>query len=80
MSATELKIVWSKKEGDFLIHYPRPEDGRLINNKLIAERLEWGGVEGRDKGWLNYETFNLIDELEKRGYDIKTLKFSVMLK
>lgn len=76
----ELRIVWSKKEGDFLIHYPRPEDGRLINNKILAEQLEWGGLEGKDKGWTNYKTFNLIEELDRRGYDTKTLKFTIKLK
>ena len=40
----------------------------------------WNGIDGKDKGWLNYRTFNLMEELEKRGYDLKTLKFSIKLK
>ena len=80
MEATELKIVWSKKDGDHVIHYPRRCDGSLIQSHICGNNYMWDGIDGKDKGWLNYRTFNLMEELEKRGYDLKTLKFSIKLK
>lgn len=75
-----LKIKYSKKEKDFMIYYPRKCDGSLIQWHLLGNRLIWGGIDGKDKGWANYEEFNLVNELEKRGYDVKTLKFEIKLK
>ena len=42
--------------------------------------LVWGGIDGKDKGWQNFKTFNLKEEFEKRGYDITTLKIEIKLK
>lgn len=74
-----LKVKWSKREEDLIIKYPRRCDGALINY-LFGDILRWAGIDGKDKGWLNYETFNFLKELEKRGYDLTTLKFEVKLK
>lgn len=79
MSDTLLKVKWSKRENDLLISYPRRCDGALMNY-ILGDILTWGGINGVDKGWLNYETFNLRKELEQRGYDITTLKIEVKLK
>lgn len=73
-----LKVRWSKKENDFLITYPRKCDGALMNY-ILGDILKWGGIDGKDKGWLNYKVFNLIEEFKKRGYDTKTLKFEIKL-
>ena len=64
----ELKCYWSKKENDLL--------------------FSWGeGVQKYDGSWLNSwygyhrgfdDTF--LKELESRGYDLTTLKFSVKKK
>lgn len=79
MSDRILKVRWSKKENDLLITYPRRCDGALIYY-LFGDILRWSGIEGKDKGWLNYETFNFLKELKERGYDLTTLKFEVRLK
>lgn len=79
MEGRVLKVRWSKKENDLLITYPRRCDGALVNY-LFGDILRWGGIDGKDKGWLNYETFNFIEELKSRGYDTTTLKFEVRLK
>lgn len=62
-----------------MVHYPRKCDGHLLHNHF-NNVFEWGGIDGKDKGWLNYKDFNFIKELENRGYDITTLKFSIKLK
>jgi hypothetical protein len=74
-----LKVKWSKKENDLMITYPRRCDGALIHY-LFSDILRWAGIEGKDKGWLNYETFNFLKELKERGYDLTTLKFEVRLR
>lgn len=74
-----LKVRWSKKENDLLIYYPRGCDGSLIHY-AFSDILTWGGINGKDKGWLNYKEFNLIKELIERGYDKTTLKFEIKLK
>jgi hypothetical protein len=73
-----LKVYWSEKEKDFIIQYPRRCDGVLIQG-LFNKRLEWGGLDGKDKGWLNYCEFNVVEELIERGYDKKSLKFEIRL-
>lgn len=80
MGENALKVKWSKREKDLLIYYPRGSDGALISSILLDTVYHWGGIDGKYKGWLNYEKFNLVEELEKRGYDIKTLKFEIKLK
>ena len=75
-----LKIRWSKKERDLMIHYPDKCDGALIQHIICGNILQWGGIDGKEKGWLNFESFNLLEELDKRGYNIKTLKFEIQKK
>lgn len=74
-----LKVKWSKKENDLIISYPRRCDGALMNY-LFGDILTWGGLNGSEKGWLNYETFNILKEFKERGYNIETLKFEIKLK
>lgn len=48
-------------------------------NYVLGDILQWGGIDGKENGWLNYKVFNLLDEFKQRGYDIKTLKFEIKL-
>ena len=48
-----LKVKWSKREKDLIIKYTIRCDGALINY-LFGDILQWGGIDGKDKGWLNY--------------------------
>ena len=59
-----IQVKWSKREHDWIIHYPNKPDGWLTH----------GFVRGDDTfpEW--------IKELEQRGYDLTTLKLSVKLK
>ncbi len=57
----KLTYKWSKKEKDFIIHYPRSCDGHLLF--------------GFFEGYTNVKEF--FKELEQRGYDLTTLKFEI---
>jgi hypothetical protein len=63
-----LLVRWSRKENDFLISYPSKPDGHFIFG-LVAN------------GSVRYEVLSsgktFIEELEERGYDIKTLRIQV---
>jgi hypothetical protein len=57
----KLTYKWSKRENDYLINYPRKCDGHLLY--------------GFFEGCMGVKEF--LAELEKRGYDLKTLKFEI---
>lgn len=63
---TELKVNWSKREGDLMFHYPDKKDGMLVH---------WAFTKN-----LSENTLSLLVELEHRGYDLRTLKFSIKKK
>lgn len=57
----KLRVYWNKKEKDLEFWYPYG-----INSK-------------QDGAYLCFEVFNkkFIEEIEKRGYDITSLKFEI---
>lgn len=63
-----LKIKWSKREHDLLCYYPRRCDMALFFNWLGNARYN-----PISKKWDK----SFRQELEERGYDIKTLKFEI---
>ena len=70
METNELKVKWSKKENDHLISFPKSSDGSLIHDYLFYDQYWFGGKSKKA----------LIKELEERGYDLTTLKFSIKKK
>lgn len=68
---SDLKVKWSKKENALLYYHPRTSDGSVLN-----EFFEYLTTDATCDG----KRRNLRDELIARGYDIKTLKFSIDLK
>lgn len=64
MPQNKLKVKWSRSEEDFQIDFPKKSDGWLMHSHM--------------KGDITWE--QLISELDKRGYDTKTLRFEVNLK
>jgi hypothetical protein len=81
-----LKIFWSKKENDFMIQYPRRCDGSFIQFKffhrqMIFDLIKYNTETIRNSNVLPYDKENdFIEELEKRGYDKKSMKFEIRLK
>lgn len=76
-SKTTLRARWSKKEGDVIYEYPSKPDGHLLHNYIGCERMTVDtSYMGPGYSWMP----SLLNELEKRGYDITTLKFSIKKK
>jgi hypothetical protein len=67
--ANSIIVKWSKKERDLLIGGPRGCDRHLTHYALSCV-----------PGVVKPDDLSFVDELEKRGYDITTLRFSVMRK
>lgn len=68
-----LRVRWSKAEDDLLISYPRSCDGHLAYGALCGDRMRL--AVGEKPPWDFDPSF--VEELKRRGYDIRTLKFSV---
>lgn len=64
----KLVMEWSNKENDFIIHYPARADGSFLHSALAAPTF--------CNISKNYED-SVVKQLQKRGYNVKTLKFSV---
>lgn len=66
MTKKKLRVSWSKREQDLMFHFPtRKCDGALLYHALNTTEVHQGR--------------SLVEELEARGYDISTLKFSIKL-
>ncbi|MFE3849497.1 hypothetical protein ACFX5D_16190 [Flavobacterium sp. LB3P45] len=73
----KLSLIYDKRQKDFVVKYPLRCDGALILNHLVSDVLKHKVI----KEYPNqFDVFNLKDELELRGYDLSTLKFSIELK
>jgi len=59
---------WSKKLKDIIYFFPSRPDGNLLNNILTSKRHH---------SFDEAEYPSFIEELEARGYDLTTLKFSI---
>jgi hypothetical protein len=66
-STTTLFAWWSPKEQDVEFHFPRSADGHMLHGAFSYAKV------GRDGE-------SLLKELEARGYDLTTLRFSISLK
>lgn len=63
----KLHVRWSKRERALLYHYPtRKADGGMLSHAF--------------EGQIHLHGKTLVSELEERGYDITTLRFSIELK
>ena len=76
----KLIVRWDEKEQDFIVFYPRPSDGGLAINHLVGDILKYRIPIDDYEYPINYDKTNFKDELEKRGYDVKTLRFEISLK
>jgi len=83
MKDTVLAVKWSKRENDLMIHYPRRCDGALVHYMLLSDRMIFDYTKWSENKYNHrppYKMENFLKELEERGYDIKTLKFTIELK
>jgi hypothetical protein len=81
-----LKVYWSNKENDFMIQYPRRCDGSLVqgkffHQKMIFDLIKYNAETLKNSNVLPYKMEDdFIEELEKRGYDKKSMNFEIRLK
>ena len=76
----KLSVIWDKRQKDFVVKYPRSCDGALAIHHLVNDTLKYR-IPSKEKEYPhNFEVTNFIKELEKRGYDPSTLKFTIELK
>jgi hypothetical protein len=85
----ELHIYWGKADRhsseDVVYHNgsgTQRADPRLLHSVLGSERahLNWDApIDAKRHDWVTYEP-SLWDELEKRGYDLTTLRFYIRKK
>jgi hypothetical protein len=71
----KLSVIYDKRQKDFVVKYPRRCDGALAIHHIVGDTLVY-----RHFNEPPYEISNFIKELEERGYDVTTLKFSIKLK
>jgi hypothetical protein len=78
----KLSVIYDKRYKDFVVKYPRSCDGNLALHHIVSDNLHhvMPNKENKKEYPYNFEVFNFVKELEKRGYDLKTLKFSIKLK
>jgi hypothetical protein len=76
----KLVVFWSKREKDFLFRFPRSADGHYVNSVFCSDRprVLYTRAEREDNGGspVAYDP-SFVKELERRGYDTTTLRFSV---
>ena len=77
----KLSVIYDKRQKDFVVKYPRSCDGHLTINHLVQGVLRWELPTNEvEKYPFNFKKFNFIEELERRGYNIESMKFSIKLK
>ena len=76
----KLSLIYDKRQKDFVVKYPRNCDGNLLMSHILNNILKWRIPTEKKPYPHNWDATTFIEELEKRGYDPKTLKFSIELK
>jgi hypothetical protein len=76
----KLSLIYDKRQNDFVTKFPRSCDGALIMHTLLSDILRYSWEKEYKQQKPAYNVFNLKEELESRGYDLTTLKFSIELK
>lgn len=77
MKPNKLSYIYDKRQKDFVSRGPRTTDVNLLFY-LFGDILRFDLYKyGKE---VPYEVFNALNELENRGYDLTTIKFSIELK
>lgn len=76
----KLSVIYDKRMGDFVVRSPCKADGGLALSHLLGDILRFDVTKWLDKKGTPYEIENFKKELERRGYDLSTLRFSIELK
>lgn len=94
MNKIKLRIKWSKRENDFMIHYQSKPTGSFISDLLkpwklvhptslcqscVSDTTKISDTYAGALGSYSLLEIDWIKELEARGYDKKTLKFEISI-
>jgi hypothetical protein len=71
MNTNKLKARWSKGQKDIIYYFPHNCDGVYLNG-IFTRKIDFGTLPDQPPT-------SFLEELERRGYDIKTLKFEICL-
>jgi hypothetical protein len=80
INKNKLSVIYDNKQKDFVVKYPRRCDGALAINHLVGDILKYKIPDDETRYPYNWVSLNFIKELENRGYDVTTLKFSIELR
>ena len=69
----KLVAFWSSREKDFVVKYPRREDGALVFSVFSGKQPH---IDLSSKSKIVFDK-SFIEELTDRGYDLTTLRFSI---
>jgi len=79
-STDKLRLYWNKRQDDLMTYHP-PAAGSRADARLIMGMLDNKRHKPTREGESSFETENTeqsyLDELDARGYDITTIKFSI---
>ena len=76
----KLSLIYDKRQKDFVAKYPEKCDGMFVASHILNDLLMWDMDKASDKEFFCFRSENFKEELERRGYDLTTLKFSIELK
>lgn len=69
-----LRVYWGKRAKDVMFEYCNKPDGHLLHDFFSYATVPSSDADG------NPINVTLLKELERRGYDLTTLKFSIKKK
>lgn len=79
MNKDKLSLIWDKRQKDFVIKYPRKCDGGFVLSHLLRDIPRYSIEKEMNQDFPYREWSNFKEDLEKRGYDLTTLRFSIEL-
>lgn len=77
---SKLSVYYDKRQNDFVARFPNHQDGGLALYHLVGDILKFDLEKWHAKDGVPYRLENFKEELERRGYDLSTLRFSIELK
>ncbi len=83
----KLRVVWSEKEQDFMVYYPRSCDGHFIHSAFLSKRIVSLFEDPKEdcykklytEGNRKYFEWDLFKDLKSRGYDLTTFKMEICI-
>jgi hypothetical protein len=75
--AEKLSLIWDGRTKDFVATAPNGQDRHLVFYHMLTDNLKFSLEKDLKRVSPAYDVYNFMKDLEDRGYDLKTLKFSI---